>query len=84
MLEREGYFNITEIEGRGVCALYRFAFTVGLVINITDIDYKGRYCYPELAEAKAAINAWDGKNDPSGNWVKYKGIDGERRNENFI
>jgi hypothetical protein len=79
-LEKEGYYNIKEIPNKGLCALYRFAFTTGLVIGIHSIGYIGRYCYQLHADAVKAINEWDGVGDPSGNWIKYKGEGGERSN----
>lgn len=73
ILESEGYFNLKIIEGRGVVGLFRFIFTVGLVYGISEYDYKGRYCYPNLHDATASLEKWDGKEDPSGNWIKHKG-----------
>jgi hypothetical protein len=43
--------------------------------------YKGRYCYPSFAEAKSALLIWDGVGHPPGEWIKYKGEDGEFRRE---
>ena len=80
-LTKEGYFNLVEIPGRGICGLYRFVFTVGLVIGINEDGYKGRFCYPHLADAMTDINTWDGINDPSGDWLKYKGEDNEYSNQ---
>jgi len=62
-LKSEGYRELREIEGKGICGLMKFVFTTGLVIG---------------------MNSWDGKGDPSGNWIKYKGTGGERENPNNI
>ena len=72
-LESDGYFDIKEIPNRGIVALLRFVFTVGLVYGIDENGYVGRYCYPSLRDAKEGLNNWDGSNDPSGNWIKHKG-----------
>jgi len=80
LLEKDGYFNIREIEGRGVCAIQKFMFTFGLVYSIDLNGYKGRWCYGDHREALVAINEWDDKNDPPYNWIKYKGDGGERVN----
>lgn len=77
-LQQEGYTELREIEGQGLCGLYRFLFTTGLVTGIEAHRYRGRYCYKEHADARNAIVHWDGKNDPSGPWIKYKGKGGER------
>ena len=79
-LKNEGYFQITEVPEVGVCALYRFLFTVGLVVSINEIGYRGRYCYENLSDAKEALDIWDGQGDPPGPWIKYKGEGGERLN----
>jgi len=64
---------LREIPGRGLCALFRFMFTVGLVYGIDEIGYVGRYCYSNLADAKKDLGIWDGKEDPPGDWIKHKG-----------
>ena len=80
ILKNEGYYEIREIEGIGLCGLFKFIFTTGLVIGIDEIGYYGRYCYSTEREAIEALNSWDGKGDPSGLWLKYKGRGGERTN----
>lgn len=79
-LEKEGYKELREIPGRGVCGVFRFMFTVGVVLGIDSQGYKGRYCYGSEVQAMYAINTWDGIGDPPGNWIKYKGEGGERSN----
>jgi len=69
----EGYFEIREIPGNGICALMRFVFTVGLVVKIDPTGYERRYCYSSLREAMDDINSWDGTGHPQGNWIKCKG-----------
>lgn len=76
-LEQEGYFNLREVDGK-MCGLYRFLFTTGLVVGIDAYGYQGRYCYSTTLEARDALTHWDGKGDPSGEWIKYKGEEGER------
>lgn len=73
-LERDGYMYIKEVPGRGVCALRRFVFTVGLIYNITWIGYEGRYCYSQLNHAVHALDTWTGDGDPpDDDWIKHKG-----------
>jgi len=72
-LESEGYTEIREIEGRGLCGLKHFMFTTGLVYGMTKIEYEGRYCFERFSDAKEALNNWDGKGDPTGPWIKHKG-----------
>lgn len=79
-LEEEGYFNLREIPGKGVCGLYRFMFTVGLCVGIDETGYHGRYCFKDLMDARVALKDWDGIGDPIPLWIKYKGLDGERSN----
>lgn len=53
-------------------------YTVGVMVS----DGKGnpvcRWCYNTYTEAQRALSAWAGRGDPPGNWIKYKGRDGER------
>lgn len=74
-LESEGYMEIREIPGRGLCGLHKFLFTIGLCYGLDSTSYVGRYCYPyeRVLDAIVAIKTWDGKEDPLGNWVKHKG-----------
>ena len=83
-LKQEGYYNIREIPGQGLCGLREFIFTIGLCVKLDYYDYGGRYCYPKdiILESVVAIESWDGNDDPIGGWVKYKGKGGERRNPN--
>lgn len=80
-----GYFNLREVPGRGLCGLHEFLFTIGLIENLDEIGYSGRYCYDKVDAQQAldALNKWDGKEDPKGNWIKYKGEKGEYNNPNY-
>jgi hypothetical protein len=77
-LTENGYENLKEIPGRGICGITRFAFTTGLIIGLEDWGYFGRYCYDSRKEAEDALSQWDGIGDPPGEWIKYKGEGGER------
>jgi hypothetical protein len=79
-LETEGYYEIREIPGRGLCGLRDFIFTTGLVIGMEEDRYYGRYCYSNQEDALESLNKWTGEGDPSGPWIKYKGMPGERSN----
>jgi len=83
-LKSEGYTEIKEIPGVGICGLRSFIFTTGLIIGMNEIGYFGRYCYKTSREASDALKSWDGSGDPPGNWIKYKGEGGERENPNNI
>lgn len=81
-LEEQGYYNLREIPGKGLCGLHEFIFTIGLCVGLEQYGYEGRYCYPKqlIMESVIAIELWDGTEDPIGDWVKYKGEGGERLN----
>ena len=79
-LRSDGYSDIKEIPGRGICGLRNFIFTTGLVIDMDENQYYGRYCYPSYEDALNALKEWNGEGDPSGPWIKYKGSPGERSN----
>lgn len=83
-LKEQGYSDIREIGDRGLCGLFRFVFTTGLVYGLDDWGYNGRFCFENMADAKEALDNWDGINDPSGDWIKHKGKKGEYSNPNKI
>ena|ERR1700691_2113735 len=83
-LESQGYRNITEVPGRGICALYGFVFTTGLCINISAVGYGGRYCYTTFQHAAEGLKAWNGEGDPPGKWIKFKGTTEEYCNKACI
>jgi hypothetical protein len=80
-LEDMGYHHIVEFPNKGICALFNFIYTTGLVIGIDEYSYQGRYCYSHPVHAIKALKKWDGVGDPPGDWIKYKGIGGERCNQ---
>lgn len=84
LLEKEGYYSIKYVDGKGLCGLREFAFTVGLCYGLEETSYAGRYCYPKHLsdDAVIALSVWNGKGDPIGSWVKHKGIGGEWGNPN--
>jgi hypothetical protein len=74
-LKTQGYYNVKFIEGRGFCAMQRFIFTTAIIEGLDEVGYLGRWCYPHelVKEAAIAYELWDGKGDPAGRWIKYKG-----------
>ena len=61
-LEAEGYYGLKVITGQGICGMSKFVFTTAIVVGLTNIGYKGRYCYPHelVKECVLAYNIWDG------------------------
>jgi hypothetical protein len=81
-LQTEGYYEFRKVPNHGICALRNFIFTTGIIIGLNPNSYYGRYCYPYQHEASNSLKEWDGIGDPKGDWLKYKGVGGERENEN--
>lgn len=79
-LEDHGYISPREIPGRGICALHKFMYTVGIVHGLDDGGYQGRWCYSGMVQAVVAFNRWNGEGDPPLDWIKYKGRREERSN----
>ena len=82
-LLEQGYEDLREIDGHGLCGIREFVFTTAVAIQLDEVGYRGRYCYEVDAHARAALRDWDGKADPSGPWIKYKGAPGERTGPGF-
>ncbi len=87
---KEGYFLLVwkKLGEREVlCGLSHFAFTCGLVIDIDETGYLGRYCFHTVGEAAEALANMP-KELPNrietmeGNWIKFKGHI-EVSNENY-
>jgi hypothetical protein len=81
-LKEQGYQYVKEVPGRGVCALSRMFFTVGLLYGLDENGITGRYCYPSEATALFGLLSWDGEGHPLGPWIKHKGPDIEETNPN--
>jgi hypothetical protein len=55
-----GYGKLREIPNRGLCGVFRFLFTVGVVYGIDEVGYKGRYCFDTALNAGLFLEDWDG------------------------
>ena len=70
------FLSVREIPGRGLCAVQRFAYTCGLLLNVRfdglTYFYDARYCYPLMSDAVEDLREWGGEGDPPGDWVKEK------------
>jgi hypothetical protein len=73
-----GYGNPRRLPGAGICATKSMLFTGAIVVGIDAEGYAGRFCYESDAEALDALMSWDGSGDPPGNWIAFKGQDGDR------
>lgn len=77
-LKSEGYHHIKELSTGQLAAIQKFVFTCGLIVGLDIAGYSGRYCYENERDAKLALEVWDGTGDPSGPWIKFKGLGVER------
>ncbi len=81
ILEEEGYKSICYVKGKGICAIFPFIYTVGLVVNLDKCGYEDRYCYAhkDIPRAIVALFNWqvsheDVTGDPEDkHWIKRKG-----------
>lgn len=85
-LTENGHYNLRVVPGRGICSLQEFLFTIGLCEGLDESGWQGRWCYPKakILESVVALTVWDGKEDPVGDWIKYKGYRGEYDNPKLI
>lgn len=58
--------------------MYTFAIIVGPIEHAA-VGYEDRWCYQSLAQARAALSAWDGEpgTEPTG-WIRHP-LSGRRR-----
>ena len=73
----EGYYDI-KLLGDNRVGLRDYLYTCSIVVGLSEVSYEGRYCYSSHKEASSSLSMWDGKDDPPGKWIKYKGRGGER------
>lgn len=76
----EGYAYLRRLPTGEWAALRKFLFTTGLVVGIDLHGYRTRFCYERAEDALDALLAWDGSGDPSGPWIKEKGLGVDRLN----
>lgn len=69
----EGYTDLRLVGTRGICGIHRMAYTVGLFEGLDWHGYEGRWCFESMGEAKAALGALNDIDEPTGEWIKYKG-----------
>ena len=79
-LESEGYYNLREVPGRGVCGMENMIFTVALWVDLRMEGRNERYCFPNRLSASKALEEWNGTGDPGWEWIKHKSSGGERSN----
>jgi hypothetical protein len=72
---RDAFAATRRVDGT-FCAVQKFVFTAGLLVNVRmdgwTYGYDARYCYPTLEEALVALATMDGHGDPPGGWIKEK------------
>jgi hypothetical protein len=77
-LARDEGYRYPKVVGGVLCAVQPFAATYGLIVGIDPDDlgrgYERRYCYEAMADAIAALDAYeDTDKHPTGPWLKLKG-----------
>lgn len=69
-LERQGYFSLRELEDGTVVGLGKLLYTTALFIGLTQYGFERRYCYPETAQAKKAVDLLvTGDDEPARGYV---------------
>jgi hypothetical protein len=74
------YVEHRTLDDDRIIGVMRLLFHWTLHIDINEIGYEDRYCYPRLDECLAACRTWDGIGDPPGFWNRHP-ISGRRRDE---
>lgn len=70
--EANGYLHVCEKGDAGICALMPLMYTFAIISECNMYGYGNRWCYHNYADAKAAFDAWDGKDgtEPTG-WHRH-------------
>ena len=76
LLALQGYYHFRVVDGR-LCCLWRYLFTIGLIHDIDEDEYKGRWCFDSEKEAISVLDSLeeipDDRSKLPGKWRKYKG-----------
>ena len=64
------YFDVQEKGEAAIVGVMPLLFTHAIVSGINAYGYEDRWCYESYAEAKAALDAWDGTGEPN-NWHRH-------------
>jgi hypothetical protein len=73
VVHENGYSALRNVPGQGWCGLLPFFVTWAVVVDLTVGCYGRRYCYEHHEDALEALSSWDGRQHPSGPWIKCKG-----------
>ena len=85
-----GFTAIRELDSGIKLGLMEMAFTYALCydvkLGLLDLPYKYRYCYDKRSSEDCFKDFafWNGEGDPSGNWIKKKGVGYDEANPNYI
>lgn len=81
-MKENGYLLATEVRdgpyAGSYMAITKMLFNYRLVVGMDEVGWDCVYDYESLQDAAADIVVWDGRGDPPGPWVKYRGPGGER------
>jgi hypothetical protein len=77
-----GYSDVRELGDAGWVAIRPLMFTHAIVSGITEMSHADRWCYKTYQAAKAALDAWDGSDEPKG-WHRHP-TTGRRFDENGV
>lgn len=78
-LRENGYVDIKFMPDGSYAGLFQFMYSWGVVAGLHMYGYEDRWCFHGYDKAKAALDAWDGEDEPQG-WHRHLNS-GRRRDE---
>ena len=81
----ENYLRWRQLPDGRWLAVQNMLFTTALLVDVTALSWRRRFCYEDPAEAVLALEEWDGMGDPPdppGMWIKEK--PGDRMNPRWL
>lgn len=81
IIQESGYLYPKTFEDGSVACLMPLMFTCAIVSELDRHGYGDRWCYKSIEDAKAALDAWDGKDgtEPEG-WHRHPSTGRRREN----
>jgi len=74
----ENYIETRRLPDGRFIGVVRLLYHWTLHVDIWELGYCDRYCYPDLSDCIAACRTWNGSGDPPGFWNRHPGS-GRRR-----
>lgn len=75
----DGYTDYRVFPNGRDALIARLLFTYAVLADMSSFGYGDRWCFKSYADARAALDAWDGEGEPTG-WHRHPSSGRRREN----